>query len=70
MDAIVTNKGQVTIPKVVREKLGIRPGDRIVFTVMPDGATILRAKTRSIEELAGVLYEPGREPVPIEKLSR
>jgi AbrB family looped-hinge helix DNA binding protein len=69
MDAIITSKGQVTIPKAVRDKLGVKPGDRVVFTVLPDGTTILRAKTRSIEELAGILHKVGRETVPIDKLS-
>jgi AbrB family looped-hinge helix DNA binding protein len=68
-DATLTSKGQVTIPKQVRQELGLKPGDRVTFTVMPDGTAIMRAKTGSIKELAGVLYEEGRATVPIEKLS-
>lgn len=33
----VTSKGQVTIPKEIREKLGIRPGDEIVFEPAEEG---------------------------------
>ncbi|GAB3455803.1 hypothetical protein GCM10027321_08910 [Massilia terrae] len=69
MDTKISRTGQVTIPKAVREKLGIKPGDRVVLTVAPDGAIILRVKTGSILDLGGVLYERGRETVPIEKLS-
>lgn len=36
----VTQKGQVTIPKEVREKLGIRPGDEIEFVRTEDGYLI------------------------------
>ncbi len=68
-DATLTSKGQTTIPKEIREGLGIKPGDRITFTLMPDGTVSMRAKTKSVMELAGMLHKKGRKPVPIEKLS-
>ena len=41
MDATsVTSKGQVTIPKAVRQKLGIRRGQRLEFTVVGDHAEL------------------------------
>lgn len=36
----VTSKGQVTIPKAVREAMGIRPGDEVVFEKTSDGYVI------------------------------
>jgi antitoxin PrlF len=68
-DSTITSKGQVTVPKRIRDELGVKPGDRVTFTAMPDGVVIMRAKTRSIDDLAGILFDEGREPVPIEKLS-
>lgn len=38
----VTVKGQVTIPKLVRDHLGLRPGDRVAFEVDAEGAVLLR----------------------------
>ena len=38
----VTSKGQVTIPKSVRDRLGIRPGSKIDFEVGEDGRAYLR----------------------------
>ena len=38
----VTTKGQVTIPKEVRDRLGLRPGSRVVFDVVGDGQVALR----------------------------
>ncbi|MCY4615555.1 MAG: AbrB/MazE/SpoVT family DNA-binding domain-containing protein [Chloroflexi bacterium] len=35
--AKITSKGQITIPKDVRERLGLRPGDRLAFTEDEDG---------------------------------
>lgn len=43
--AKVTSKGQVTIPKEVRDRLGIEPGDELVF-VEEDGATVIRKEIR------------------------
>jgi len=42
MDALsVTSKGQVTIPKHVRQKLGIRTGSRVAFKVVGDHAELI-----------------------------
>ena len=69
-DATLTSKGQTTIPKPIRDSLGMKAGDRMTFTLMPDGAVLLRVKNKHVADLAGLLYKKGRKPVPIEKLSR
>ncbi|MBW8067162.1 type II toxin-antitoxin system PrlF family antitoxin [Ferrovum sp.] len=69
-DATLTSKGQTTIPKEIRDSLGMKPGDRMTFTLMPDGTVVLRVKAGSITQLAGKLYKKGRKAVPIEHLSR
>jgi AbrB family looped-hinge helix DNA binding protein len=68
--ATLTSKGQTTIPKEIRDGLGMKPGDRMTFTLMPDGTVVMRVKTRSMIDLAGLLHRKGRKPVPVEKLSR
>ena len=68
-DATLTSKGQTTIPKEIRERLGSKPGDRIIFTLMPDGTVSMRVKTKRIMALAGALHKKGRKPVPTAKLS-
>lgn len=70
IDATLTSKGQTTIPKEIRDSLGMKPGDRITFTLMPDGTVIMRAKTRRVMDLAGLLYRKGRKPVTIDEMSR
>ncbi|MBM3341179.1 MAG: AbrB/MazE/SpoVT family DNA-binding domain-containing protein [Betaproteobacteria bacterium] len=69
-DATLTSKGQTTIPKEIRESLGMKPGDRMTFTVMPDRTLVVRVKNRSVTQLAGMLRKKGRKAVPIEQLSR
>jgi antitoxin PrlF len=69
-DATLTSKGQTTIPKPIRDSLGMKAGDRMTFTLMPDGVVLLRVKNKRVANLAGLLYKKGRKPVPIVKLSR
>jgi antitoxin PrlF len=58
MDAAakVTSKGQVTVPKVVRDALGIKEGDEVVFRV--EGNRAVLARTPDLLELAGTVTVP------------
>lgn len=69
-DATLTSKGQTTIPKPIRDSLGMKAGDRITFTLMPDGVVVMRVKNKRVADLGGLLHKKGRKPVPIELLSR
>ena len=55
--AKVTTKGQVTIPKAVRQALGVSVGDKVEFVVRKDGVVELVARTRPLISLAGILGE-------------
>jgi AbrB family looped-hinge helix DNA binding protein len=59
-EATVTSKGQVTIPKQVREHLKVEAGDRVDFVVTDDGDVLLRPARRDIRELRGLLRKPPR----------
>ena len=69
-EAILSGKGQTTIPKEIRDRLSMKAGDRMTFTLMPDATVFMRVKSRRVAELAGVLHKKGRKPVPLEQLSR
>ena len=69
-DATLTSKGQTTIPKEIRDGLGMKPGDRMTFTLMSDATVVMRVKNKSISDLAGALYKKGRKTVPVEQLTR
>ena len=68
--ATITSKGQTTIPKDIRDGLDMKPGDQITFTLMPDGTVMLRVKTGSVVDLAGMLQKKGRKPIATTRLSR
>lgn len=54
-EATLTSKGQVTIPADIRKALGLEAGERVVFTQLDDGTTVMRTKTRAIADLKGLL---------------
>ena len=54
--ARVTSKGQVTVPKPVRDALGIKEGDQVVFRV--EGNHAILARTPDFLELAGSIRVP------------
>jgi AbrB family looped-hinge helix DNA binding protein len=62
----MTRKGQVTIPKDVRERLGLRPFDKIEIELVGDEAYLRKARP-SLDELAGILPPLG---IPIEEMPR
>ena len=59
MESAVTIKGQITIPKAVREHLHIKPGDRVKFFLHPNGTVFLLPKL-PISALRGIVKSPRR----------
>ena len=53
MTSLVTSKGQVTIPKALREKFGIEPGVHVDFVAVPDGIRLRKVVDR--QKRLGVL---------------
>jgi antitoxin PrlF len=69
-ESTLTSKGQTTIPQEIRISLGMKAGDRIAFTLLPDGTVLMRVKNKSIRDLAGRLHKKGRKRVSTQDLSR
>ena len=65
MEATLSSKGQATIPKTVRERLQIKPGDRFKFFFHPDGVIILPKIPTS--RLKGMIPQPA-SPISLEKI--
>ncbi|MDO9206584.1 MAG: type II toxin-antitoxin system PrlF family antitoxin [Methylotenera sp.] len=68
--ATMTSKGQTTIPKEIRDSLGLQSQDKLHFALLSDGTVIMRAKKRSIESLAGILHKADSIPISIEEMQR
>jgi AbrB family looped-hinge helix DNA binding protein len=58
----ITFKGQVTIPKKIRNALAIKEGDSLIFTVEGDRAILTPLKKRSLSDFYGTL--PANRPYP------
>ena len=58
MEATITSKGQITLPKPLRDTLQLSQGDRVAFFVDEDGSVRLIPKRQSIRQLKGVLAPP------------
>ncbi len=57
--ATITSKGQVTIPKDVRDALHLQPGDRVSFVVRDDAVVEMRAEIVDVRDLVGILKVNG-----------
>jgi antitoxin PrlF len=56
--ATLTSKGQLTLPKVVRDSLHLHAGDRVMFVVHGDAEAVLQPLTKSVDEVFGRLHNP------------
>ncbi|HEY6968245.1 MAG TPA: type II toxin-antitoxin system PrlF family antitoxin [Candidatus Angelobacter sp.] len=69
METAITVKGQATIPKTIREYLGLKPGDRLKFFLHPDGTVVLLPKLPA-RSLRGIVRSRRRRPVTINEMSK
>lgn len=65
--ATLTSKGQITIPKEVRERLGVEAGDRLEFVEQERGVYKVVAATKDVRHLKGMVAKP-RKPVSVEDM--
>ncbi len=66
--ATLTNKGQITNPKGVRDSLGLHTGDKLEFVINKNGEALFRPVTKKVDDVFGRLHKPGRKPVSIEEM--
>jgi AbrB family looped-hinge helix DNA binding protein len=69
MESAITVKGQATIPKMIREHLGLKAGDRVKFFLHPDGSVVLLPKLPAAA-LRGIVKSRHRRPVTIEEMTK
>ena len=68
MLATVTDKGQVTVPKNIRDQLHIATGSKLDFEVEDDGSLRVRVLVRGSDNLFGLLHRPGIKPLSVETM--
>lgn len=68
-ESTLTAKGQTTVPVDVRALVDAKPGTRLVWSVTPDGTIIVRAKTKSILDMAGMIKAPKGKRVSVDEMN-
>ena len=66
--ATITSKGQITLPKEVREALRVDAGDRLDFVINERGEVSIRTLRGDVTRLRGILKRPGQKPVSVEEM--
>lgn len=67
--ATMTSKGQITMPKDVRDDLNLVAGSRVMFVKLPNGQYNIVPKTGSVQDLFGMLHQPGAPAMTIEEIN-
>jgi len=66
----LTSKGQLVIPKPIRDLLGLKRGDALDFVVQESGDVLIRPAVEDVRKLKGLLHRPGRAPVSMEEMAK
>ncbi|WP_454851417.1 AbrB/MazE/SpoVT family DNA-binding domain-containing protein [Rhizobium binxianense] len=68
-EVTLSPKGQVTIPKEVREALDLRPGDQLIYSLI-DGEIVVTPKNVDFGDLAGMLGKSPNGPATLEEIDK
>ncbi len=66
--ATITTKGQVTIPKQVRESLKLQAGDKIEIVVTKEREAIIRPISKKVDDIFGKLHMPEKKSVSVDAM--
>lgn len=67
--ATVTTKGQVTIPKTIREALKLQTGDKIEIIVTDKREAIIRPVSKKVDDIFCKLHQPDKKAVSLEAMN-
>jgi antitoxin PrlF len=66
--ATLTSKGQITIPKLVRDSLALHAGDKVEFVLTQNNEVLLKPVTKKVDEVFGRLFRADRPTVDIAEM--
>jgi AbrB family looped-hinge helix DNA binding protein len=64
----LTSKGQITLPKEVRDRLGLEPGSRVDFVIEPSGRVMLRPMSQDFRSLRGIVKSRNKRRVSLREM--
>ncbi|QDP98885.1 AbrB/MazE/SpoVT family DNA-binding domain-containing protein [Microlunatus elymi] len=65
----MTSKGQITVPKDIRDELKLVPGSKLMFVRVGPGDVRIVARTGKLSDLKGILHRPGQRAMSIEEMN-
>lgn len=66
--ASMTSKGQITVPADIRRQMNLELQDKVEFTTLPNGTTVMRTKKRDIRKLAGSVKPSTKKRVKVDDM--
>ncbi len=66
----LTSKGQITIPKAVRQSLHLHAGDRVAFVLHDNGEASMKPITRTVDDVFGMLHRKGMKTQSVEAMNK
>jgi AbrB family looped-hinge helix DNA binding protein len=66
--ATLTTKGQVTIPKIIRDSLKLNTGDKIEIIITDKREAIIRPVSKKVDDIFCKLHKSGRKAVSLEAM--
>ena len=66
--ATLTSKGQLTIPKAVRDSLHLHTGDRVAFIIHGESEALLKPVTKSVDDVFGRLHSANQPRRTVEEM--
>ena len=68
--ATITTKGQITIPKAIRDSLMLSAGDKIEFVVIDKWEALIRPVSKKVDEVFGLLHKRARKVISVEEMNK
>jgi AbrB family looped-hinge helix DNA binding protein len=68
--ATITTKGQITIPKAIRDSLMLSAGDKIEFIVIDKREALIRPVSKKVDEVFGMLHKQDREALSVDEMNK
>jgi AbrB family looped-hinge helix DNA binding protein len=65
----LTSKGQITIPKEIRDQLRLRIGQKLDFRLDSHGGVVLLPRTQDVRQLKGIVKSRRKKPVSVEEMN-
>jgi antitoxin PrlF len=67
--ATITSKGQVTIPKNIRDSLHLNSGDKIELELLNNGEAVMRPVRKSVDDVFACLKQDGQRSISVEEMN-